>query len=135
MKEKKIIETIEYLNDEGENNAIAVMKCEDLITLLIHAINSKMPKWCTECHDWYRFEEGCKPQIKCMFCSLGMHNCNSIEESIIRRGLKWVCSGCSDNESYEGNIGKVKFMMIQKLINRNGEANNTMEDNRPDIEN
>ena len=52
MKEQKIVETIEYINDDVEKDEIRLMNCEDLITLLIHEITNKMPKWCTECHVW-----------------------------------------------------------------------------------
>ena len=135
MKEQKIIEAIEYINEEAKNKAISEMNYEDLITLLIHEITNKMPKWCTECQDWYKFEEGFKPQLKCMFCSVGMHNCNVTDESLIRRGLNWVCSGCSNNENYQANIEKVKFQMIKGLIYRNdkkNEANKASENNVPE---
>ena len=128
MKEQKIIETIGYMNDEVEEDEIRQMNCEDLLTLLIHQINNKMPKWCTECHDWYSWEKGSKPQVKCIVCNLGMHDCNTISNHILTRGFKWLCGDCSENEYCEDVLKTVRFRLMQKEVNKIKEVNSVSKE-------
>ena len=75
-KKKLIIEAINFIDDRGSNESLNSLKVEKLIGHLIFLINSRMPKKCGDCREWYKAEIGKKSEMSCNLCNTGLHGCN-----------------------------------------------------------
>merc|ERR1711874_493039 len=75
----------EQLKDKG---------IERLREILIREIENRMPKHCKQCDNWYIVHLKDKPEIHCMWCKVGIHDCMEIHESVENLGFKWLCGKC-----------------------------------------
>ena len=75
----------EQLKDKG---------IERLREILIREIENRMPKHCKQCDNWYIVQLKDKPEIHCMWCKVGIHDCMEINESVENLGFKWLCGKC-----------------------------------------
>ena len=53
-----------------------------------------MPKHCKQCEEWYIVKLNDKPEIHCMWCKVGIHDCIEINEAIGKIGFKWLYDTC-----------------------------------------
>ena len=53
-----------------------------------------MPKSCQYCKQHYIVDIRDSPDINCMWCKVGMHDCISLNELKNRPGFKWLCEAC-----------------------------------------
>ena len=67
---------------------------ERLCEVLIREIENRMPNHCKRCDDWYIVKLNDMPEIHCMWCKVGMHDCIEINELIKSTGFKWLCDKC-----------------------------------------
>ena len=67
---------------------------EELREILIREIENRMPKHCKICNDWYVVKLQDRPEIHCMWCKVGIHDCIEINEEIGQIGFKWLCDTC-----------------------------------------
>ena len=82
---KDAIDRKEQLTDIG---------IERLREILIREIENRMPKLCKRCDEWYIVKLNDRPEIHCMWCKVGMHDCIEINEIIKSPGFKWMCDKC-----------------------------------------
>ena len=67
---------------------------ESLCELLIREIENRMPKYCRTCKQYYIVKLNNCPEIHCMWCGVGMHDCISMREIRDMEGIKWLCETC-----------------------------------------
>ena len=67
---------------------------ERLCEVLIREIENRMPNLCKRCEDWYIVKLNDMPEIHCMWCKVGMHDCIEINEVVKSSGFKWLCGKC-----------------------------------------
>merc|ERR1712105_495653 len=124
-KKKLIIEAINSI-DENENNeenndenneennenneGLNDLHEEDLIGYVIFSINSRMPKKCQDCREWYKTEMGKKPEMSCNLCDTGMHGCNKKDTDI--SALAGLCNECLDTLGKPGSLFAIKTGLI-----------------------
>ena len=68
---------------------------EILIEMLIREIENRMPKHCRKCDEWYIVKLSDTPQMHCIWCKVGMHDCVEIKEMKDNPGIKWFCEKCN----------------------------------------
>ena len=78
-KEKFIIEAINFIDDRGSNENLNLLQVEEPIGHLIFSINSRMPKKCGDCREWYTAEIGKESEMSCNLCNTSLHVCNKKE--------------------------------------------------------
>ena len=95
-KKEMLEATINYVA-HGRENVMEIVKqllendVETLIEMLIREIENRMPKHCRKCDEWYMVKLTDSPQIHCMWCKVGMHDCVEMKDNI---GIKWLCEKC-----------------------------------------
>ena len=67
---------------------------ESLCEILIREIENRMPKYCRTCRQYYMVKLNNCPEIHCMWCRVGMHDCISMKEIKEIEGIKWLCETC-----------------------------------------
>ena len=89
------ISYIEHGRQEVRNKKkqLKDMGLERLREILIREIENRMPTHCKRCEEWYIVKLNNMPEIHCMWCKVGMHNCIEINE-IMNPGIKWLCDKC-----------------------------------------
>ena len=70
------------------------IEIERLREILIREIENRMPKHCKRCDEWYIVKLTDRPEIHCMWCRVGMHDCMEINEIAMSPGFKWLCDRC-----------------------------------------
>jgi len=136
-KKKLIIEAINFIDDRGGSEGLNTPKVEELIGYLIFSINSRMPKKCGDCREWYKAEIGKKPETSCNLCNTSLHGCNKKYYDMRMPGLAWLCYKCLDKLGKPENIFAIKIgLIIETTIKkdqslnevRNSETNNRKEE-------
>ena len=70
------------------------MCIEKLSESLVREIENRMPKYCRKCQQHYIVKFNDCPEIHCMWCKVGMHDCTTMNEMKDRAGIKWLCETC-----------------------------------------
>ena len=70
------------------------MCIEKLSESLVREIENRMPKYCRTCQQYYIVKFNDCPEIHCMWCKVGMHDCTTMNEMKDRAGIKWLCETC-----------------------------------------
>ena len=70
-------------------------KCtERLCELLVREIENRMPQHCRKCKEYYTVKLNDCPELHCMWCRVGMHDCTEMNEMKDRPGILWLCETC-----------------------------------------
>ena len=98
-RKKILIEAINYVRygkkDHHENEQqLREISIEKLTEIFIIEIENRMPKFCQYCKQHYIVDIRDSPDINCMWCKVGMHDCISLNELKNRPGFKWLCESC-----------------------------------------
>lgn len=93
------IGTINYIVHGSQNSMekeeqMQVMGIERLSETLIREIENRMPKYCRKCEEWYTVKLVDTPEMHCMWCKVGMHDCTEMNELSKYPGIKWLCEKC-----------------------------------------
>ena len=70
------------------------MCIERLCELLVREIENRMPKYCRKCKEHYIVKLKDCPEIHCMWCKVGMHDCTEMNSMKERPGILWLCETC-----------------------------------------
>ena len=70
------------------------MEMEKLSEILVREIENRMPKFCRKCEEWYIVKFNNQPEMHCMWCRVGMHDCIEMKELSKCPGMKWLCTIC-----------------------------------------
>ena len=134
-KENYIIEAINFVG-EGENgDKLRTLNFDELVAYLVFIINTRMPKKCKECEEWYRNEMGTEPQMRCMLCNIGLHSCNKINENSKITGLVWMCCECLEKCERCDIIEDIRMRIVKETIwGKDINENNENTDNRKEKE-
>ena len=81
-------------NEQDKGEKMQEKEVETLSEMLIGEIENRMPKHCTTCDEWYIVKLCDYPQIHCMWCKVGMHDCVEMNEMKDNPGIKWLCEKC-----------------------------------------
>ena len=99
-KKEIFIKAINFIipdRKDSENNNTQKLKemcIEGLCELLVREIENRMPKYCRKCKEHYIVKlEDC-PEIHCMWCKVGMHDCTEMDSMKDRPGILWLCETC-----------------------------------------
>ena len=65
-----------------------------LCELLVREIDNRMPKHCRKCDKHYIVKLDDCPELHCMWCRVGMHDCIEMSELKNRPGIVWLCETC-----------------------------------------
>ena len=82
---------------DRENNNTQKLKemcVEGLCELLVREIENRMPKYCRKCKEHYIVKLDDCPEIHCMWCKVGMHDCTEMNSMKDRPGILWLCETC-----------------------------------------
>ena len=78
-------------NKESELEETSI---ERLSEILIREIENRMPKHCRQCNMYYVVNPTNCPELHCMGCKVGMHDCTKMNLMKGRPGIKWLCETC-----------------------------------------
>ena len=78
-------------NKESELEETSI---ERLSEILIREIENRMPKHCRQCNMYYAVNPTDCPELHCMGCKVGMHDCTKMNLMKGRPGIKWLCETC-----------------------------------------
>ena len=78
-------------DDEKQLNDLEV---DSLCMILVKEIENRMPKHCKQCDDWYIVQLSDKPDMHCMWCKVGKHDCIKVNNDLKCSGFKWLCDKC-----------------------------------------
>ena len=98
-RKKILIEAINYvrygIKDRHENEQkLRETNIEKLTEIFVIEIENRMPKFCQYCKLHYIVDTRDSPEIHCMWCRVGMHDCIGLNELKNRPGFKWICESC-----------------------------------------
>ena len=79
---------------KDKEEEINVMGIDGLSETLIREIENRMPKFCRKCNEWYIVKLNDFPDIHCMWCKVGSHDCTKLNEAKDIPGIKWLCETC-----------------------------------------
>ena len=93
------IETIKYVikgreDEPNKKSELEEASIERLSEILIREIENRMPKYCRKCDKYYKVKPTDCPQLHCMLCKVGMHDCIKMSMMKDRPGIKWLCEIC-----------------------------------------
>ena len=81
-------------NNDYNEEQMKDMKTDRLSEILIREIENRMPTFCGKCEEWYIVQFDNQPEMYCMWCRVGIHDCEEMYESSKHPGLKWLCTKC-----------------------------------------
>ena len=104
-----------------------------------------MPKFCIKCNEWYIVRLNDFPEIHCMWCKVGIHDCSKLNEVKDVPGIKWLCDNCEpmfnkhflpkldqgaffEGFDVNGTIEKGKAITEQKKTTENIESEDDAEE-------
>ena len=70
------------------------LEVDSLCEILVREVENRMPKHCKQCDDWYIVQLVDRPEIHCMWCKVGKHDCIELNKVIKDQGFKWLCEKC-----------------------------------------
>ena len=90
---------ISYIVHNSQIGRYNVEKIKDLGTdilsaILTREIENRMPTFCEKCEKWYIVGFGDHPAMHCMWCRVGIHDCEDLSISSKYPGMKWLCKIC-----------------------------------------
>ena len=93
------IEAINSVNHNRKDNnnrkeELKELCIERLCELLVREIENRMPKHCRKCNEHYIIRLNDCPELHCMWCRVGMHDCTEMNEMKGRPGIVWLCETC-----------------------------------------
>ena len=99
QRESMFIAAIKYVikgreDEENKENELEGANIERLSEILIREIENRMPKHCRKCNMHYIVEPTDCPELHCMWCKVGMHDCTKMKFMKGRPGIKWLCESC-----------------------------------------
>ena len=80
-------------NDYNEEQ-MKDMRTDRLSEILIREIENRMPAFCGKCQEWYIVQFDNLPEMHCMWCRVGIHDCEDTYEVSKYPGMKWICKKC-----------------------------------------
>ena len=98
-REKMFIGAIKYVtkgreDEPDKENELEETNIERLSEVLIREIENRMPKYCRKCSMYYIVKPTDCPELHCMWCKVGMHDCTRMNMMKGRPGIKWLCETC-----------------------------------------
>ena len=98
-RKKILIESINYVRygkkDHHDNEQkLRETNIERLTEIFVIEIENRMPKFCQYCKQHYIVDISDSPEMHCMWCRVGMHDCIGLNELKNRPGFKWLCESC-----------------------------------------
>ena len=98
-REKMFIGAIKYVikgreDEQNKENELEGTNIEQLSEILIREIENRMPKYCRKCNMYYIVKPTDRPELHCMWCKVGMHDCTKMNMMKGRPGIKWLCETC-----------------------------------------
>ena len=98
-RNKVFIEAIKHVikgrEDEQTKEKELEKTCiERLSEILIKEIENRMPKHCRKCEMNYIVKPTDSPELHCMWCQIGMHDCTVLNQMKETPGVKWLCGVC-----------------------------------------
>ena len=88
------INYIEHGRQDTRNTKLDKLELDSLCDILIREIDNRMPNHCNQCNEWYIVRLSDKPEIHCMWCKVGKHDCIEVNEILEDQGFKWLCGTC-----------------------------------------
>ena len=80
--------------ENNKKNEFKEISTERLSELLVREIENRMPKYCRKCKEHYIVKINDCPELHCMWCRVGMHDCTEMNEMKDRPGIVWLCETC-----------------------------------------
>ena len=81
-------------DEPSKESELEELSIERLSEILIREIENRMPKNCRQCKMYYIVKPTDCPELHCMGCKVGMHDCTTMNEMKDRAGIKWLCETC-----------------------------------------
>ena len=84
------INYIEHRKQDTRKSKLEQLELDSLCDILIREIDNRMPNHCNQCNNWYIVWLSDKPEIHCMWCKVGKHDCIKVNETLEDQGFKWL---------------------------------------------
>ena len=81
-------------DEPSKESELEEASIERLSEILIREIENRMPKSCRQCNKYYIVKPTDCPELHCMGCKVGMHDCTKMNLMKGRPGIKWLCETC-----------------------------------------
>ena len=81
-------------DEPSKESELEELSIERLSEILIREIENRMPKNCRQCKKYYIVKPTDCPELHCMGCKVGMHDCTKMNLMKGRPGIKWLCETC-----------------------------------------
>ena len=96
------IGAINYIVHNSQTDGYNLEQMKDIETerlseILTREIENRMPTFCGKCQAWYIVGFGDQPEMHCMWCRVGIHDCERMNETSKYPGMKWLCVKCEPN--------------------------------------
>ena len=88
------INYIEHGKQVTRKTKLEQLDVDSLCDILIKEIENRMPVHCRQCDEWYIVRLDDKPEIHCMWCQVGKHDCTKTNDSLDKQRFKWLCGKC-----------------------------------------
>ena len=80
--------------DKYKDEELKEMDTDRLSKILTTEIENRMPTFCKKCEEWYVVQFNDQPKMHCMWCRVGIHDCEDMKEMNKYPGMKWLCTKC-----------------------------------------
>ena len=80
--------------DKYKEEQLKEMETDRLSEILTTEIENRMPTYCRKCEEWYIVQFNDQPEMHCMWCRVGIHDCEEMNELNKYPGMKWLCTKC-----------------------------------------
>ena len=80
--------------DKYKEEQLKEMETDRLSEILTTEIENRMPTYCRKCEEWYIVQFNDQPEMHCMWCRVGIHDCEEMNEMNKYPGMKWLCTKC-----------------------------------------
>ena len=120
-------------NNEKELKEICL---ERLSEILIREVENRMPKYCRKCKVHYIVKPIDCPELHCMWCKVGMHDCTKMNQMKDRPGIKWLCETCEPifNTHYLTKLDPVAIFEGFELRKPPSTTNKVVESEKEEVE-